>query len=133
LGAATPRWRPKNLRSNRFACTKLLKMRDIGTTTQPAYGFSTVFSTVVEILGNKPKNRGESGASTREIEPGTVAHPDAAGPAARDCARVCDRDVDTPFQRRLVLKIPPAFAHRATAGDGRAAAGETNSDSPRTT
>src|SRR5258705_1295994 len=91
-------------------------MREIGTRTQPAYGFSTMFSTVVEILGNKPKGRGESGASARETEPGTVAHPAAARSRVADSVRGCDRDVDTPFQRRLVLKIPPAFARRAREG-----------------
>jgi len=52
--------------------------------------FSTVFSTVVEILGEKPKGYGESDSLDPQIESGTVAQ-------AAD-TRSC---VDTPFQRRL--------------------------------
>ncbi len=62
-----------------------------------------MFSTVVENLGKKPKGCGESARTDREIESGTVAQ--AADTRSR---------VDYPFQRRLVLTVPPdsAGAHK---------------------
>jgi hypothetical protein len=56
--------------------------------------FSTVFSTVVEILGNKPKVLSETDACSGKSEAGTVAQ----GRDEGSC-------VDTPFQRRLVLTV----------------------------
>ena len=66
--------------------------------------FSTVFSTVVEILGNKPKVLSETDSCCGESEAGTVAQGRDEGSR-----------VDTPFQRRLVLtvrqtRLGPAFA-----------------------
>jgi large subunit ribosomal protein L34 len=74
--------------------------------------FSTVFSTVVEILGNKPKVLSETDSCPGKSEAGTVAQ----GRDEGSC-------VDTPFQRRLVLtvrqtRLGPAFARRLSARAG---------------
>jgi large subunit ribosomal protein L34 len=69
-----------------------------------------MFSTVVENLGDKPKDGSESEPRSRQIETANVAQ----GHNLRSC-------VDTPFRRRLVLtvrqtRLAPAFAglsHRA--------------------
>ena len=104
------RGKPKNRVVPTFACANFPENAAFCRQLSRPSTFSTVFSTVVEILGNKPKGRSESESMSGKSEAGNVAQ----GRANRSC-------VDTPFQRRLVLtvrqtRLGPAFANRLQRG-----------------
>ena len=105
-----PRRKPENPGSTRLRLRQIHRNLRIRRQLSRPSMFSTVFSTVVEILGNKPKGRSESESESAKSEAGNVAQ----GRQNRSC-------VDTPFERRLLLtvhqtRLSPAFANRLQRG-----------------